>query len=366
MTMLVFASAVEQKLLKLLNSSILDMYLLLQDHELEHEHEDGHQKDDHVENQSDRENYTEGSNRMLVHGLTQSQKRANRRATSQALATATHASANHVSSKMLRSQLEAAPLRTQLEGHRKTQEISLSDDVVGQGTDDLWLDDSTDDANDDSINEKLTSIPKANFYEIRNLKREDDKDWGKSGGRSETLAPLDKIQPMPRGAFPPPSQDNWNKPRTEPSPKKQEAVDSTYNYSLGFGSAGDQCLQQSLTKASVGCQAAVSDLHTLRNQYYADFSAASTTDTTESVDSDYHHRPGPHSFCMIAFVILIGIILLRKLYRGRHRKYRHQQINAVLSVVKNNPTLQAAVEAETGAPMVSPYFHIELIYEVSK
>lgn len=86
---------------------------------------------------------------------------------------------------------------------------------------------------------------------------------------------------------------------------------------------------------------AINDLYALRSQYVDEYRSE------QAFDGPPHHGP-PSMIVPVFLLLLLVIFFVRKLYRLPYRKYRKQQINSVLSAIESNPTLKAAVEAETG------------------
>lgn len=140
----------------------------------------------------------------------------------------------------------------------------------------------------------------------------------------------------PRGPRPPP-------PGTESLPPHPPRP-STYQYSLGFGSERDACLLARLPTASPSCRASISSLYQLQAQYQAQSPPPPPP------------GPGPHHFPFFgAALVLLGVgLVARRVYWGRHRKFRRQQMNALINAVESNPSLKAAVEAELGTPLPQP------------
>ena len=158
----------------------------------------------------------------------------------------------------------------------------------------------------------------------------DDHDKGKHGwffGGSDSDSDSDGEDED--GDRPPRSPRHWG-------PKLPE--DTMFAGALGFGAEGDMCLYQNLDRLSDPCVRAVSDLYSLRSQYWA----AEMTPPP----------PRPcHSGLLLAALAILGLFLLVKKLRWRKRR---EQVNAFLAAVAARPELKAAVEEQTQLKVPEP------------
>lgn len=116
-------------------------------------------------------------------------------------------------------------------------------------------------------------------------------------------------------------------------------------FSEAFAMVNATCLQPIAVNQTVSkdCQDALTKLTSLQDQY------VSSTSTSSSPPPP---PPHPRLFGPLVLVAAVVILIAKKVYFGRYRKFKRQQVHAVLRGIKNNPSLKASVEAEIGMPLV--------------
>ena len=137
------------------------------------------------------------------------------------------------------------------------------------------------------------------------------------------------------GDMPPPFEGD------HPHPPPHHPPIDMYRFSLGYSPAGDTCMKQNYHQLSPPCHASLVKLYQLHEEY--------------SGPGAWDHHHWHHSICDFWPLLLVALVvafLFKRAHSGRHKRFRAQQVNAVLAAVRADPSLKAAVEAHTGSTLV--------------
>ena len=156
--------------------------------------------------------------------------------------------------------------------------------------------------------------------------------------------PAPRAQPGSFGPPPPfPGSDHMPPPfeGDHPHPPPHHPPIDMYRFSLGYSPAGDTCMKQNYHQLSPPCHASLVKLYQLHDEY--------------SGPGAWDHHHWHHSICDFWPLLLVALVvtfLFKRAHCGRHKRFRAQQVNAVLAAVRADPSLKAAVEAHTGSALV--------------
>jgi len=173
-------------------------------------------------------------------------------------------------------------------------------------------------------------------------------------------------KPPPPGKGPPHGKDGDSDSDSDEEEdfyaSKRNATKALANqFSQAFALVNSTCIDNQQEAApNKDCTDALLKLYSLQDQYIS--SASSLYSSTQPPPPPPHHHPllGP-----LIIVAVFVVLIAKKVYFGRYRKFRKQQIHAVLEAIKSNPTVKATVEAEIGMPLVNKYISYPFYYYYS-